>query len=164
MHLKKKRHNMLVLMLDPQFKSMRLVVNYLDCEPASALVKEYDVHLKNLCWCNVTRWWSLLCTRWKFKCRTIKVTTDDLLQTSKTSAEGIFSSSGIGAWWISPPPYWCEHLQMHIALVEHPWVEVLSSGNANSTNLWDSNKPNWDRADFLHCWNPQYTLKVSFAN
>ncbi len=38
---------MLVLMLDPRFKSMRLVVNYLNCEPTSALVKEYDVHLKN---------------------------------------------------------------------------------------------------------------------
>jgi hypothetical protein len=46
---------MLVLMLNPQFKNMRLVVNYLDCELAYALVKEYDVHLKNCCWCNVTR-------------------------------------------------------------------------------------------------------------
>jgi hypothetical protein len=36
---------MLVLMFDPRFKNMRLVVNYLGHEPAFALVKEYDVHL-----------------------------------------------------------------------------------------------------------------------
>jgi hypothetical protein len=36
---------MLALMFDPQFKSMWLVVNYLGCELAFALVKECDVHL-----------------------------------------------------------------------------------------------------------------------
>jgi hypothetical protein len=34
---------------------MLLVVNYLSHEPASTLVKEYDVHLRSLRWCSVTK-------------------------------------------------------------------------------------------------------------
>lgn len=36
---------MLVLMFDPWFKNMQLVVNYLGRESTFALVKEHDVHL-----------------------------------------------------------------------------------------------------------------------
>jgi hypothetical protein len=42
---KKRGHNMLPLILDLRFKNMRLVANYCGCEPASMLVKEYDVGL-----------------------------------------------------------------------------------------------------------------------
>jgi len=42
----RKAHNILSLMLDPRFKTLRLVSSFIGCEQGKAIVEEYDNFLK----------------------------------------------------------------------------------------------------------------------
>jgi len=39
---KRKAHNMLSLMLDPRFKTLRIMSSFIGCEQVKAIVEEYD--------------------------------------------------------------------------------------------------------------------------
>jgi hypothetical protein len=42
-------HNMFALMLDPRFKSLRVMENYVGCGACICLIAEYDVNVVILC-------------------------------------------------------------------------------------------------------------------
>ncbi len=92
---KKRGHNMLVLILDPSFKNMWLVVNYHGREHASTLVKEYYVGLFLSLLVQCYKMIMLVVQQVKVWVESFEVGNKDLFQTSKIDVE---SMSQIMAW------------------------------------------------------------------